>query len=133
MRTNGSMQEQSKPELQTKAPQETHFKADDTTEEPKIEPAVVSKFFKRLSDETVTDNPLEEMFRLFGGDLCNQHPENCQRYLKSYKDVRSKSSHLNSIRDPYEFRKLECSPTPANAIAPPIQFALSEYFIEIDL
>lgn len=46
------------------------------------------------------------MFRLFGGDLCSKHPENCQRYLKSYKDVRSKTSHLSKLRDPYEFQKL---------------------------
>ena len=70
---------------------------------------------------------MEELFRLFGGDLCTQHPENCQRYLKSYKDVRSKTSHLNSLRDPFEFGKLDGSEVTPNAISPPQQFALSKY------
>jgi len=107
--------------------QQATEKVKDTPEEAKVEPAAVSKFFKRLSDETEADNPLEEMFRLFGGDLCTQHPENCERYLKSYKDVRSKTSHINSLRDPYEFGKLDGSEVFADKVAPPQQFAMSKY------
>ena len=94
--------------------------------EAKVEPEVVSKFFKRLSDETEAENPLEEMFRLFGGDLCTQHPENCERYLKSYKDVRSKTSHLSSLRDNVEFEKLDGEIQEMHSITPPQQFSMSK-------
>lgn len=83
-----------------------------------MQPEAVSGFFKRLNqNETATAfqkddvNPMEEMFRLFGSDLCAKHPENCDRYLKSYKDIRSKTSHLSSMRDPYEFEGLRKSAT----------------------
>ena len=95
-------------ESDTREVQDSRSKLNEENDKPekKVEPAVVSTFFRKLSNETATNNPIEEMFRLFGGDLCSQHPENCERYLKSYKDVRSKSSHLSSLRDPYEFEKL---------------------------
>nr|XP_002123604.2 uncharacterized protein LOC100181251 [Ciona intestinalis] len=92
---------------------------------PDIQPEVVSKFFKRLESERSHPNggnPMEEMFRLFGGSLCDQHPENCERYLKSYKDVRSRTSHISSVRDPFEY---EVNPPPPVAQQPqPQQFPL---------
>jgi len=79
---------------------------------PELEPEAVSNFFRRLNSEKIgpfsreETNPMEEMFRLFGGELCSKHPENCDRYLKSYKDIRSKSSHISPLRDPYDLKNL---------------------------
>ena len=93
--------------------------------EPKLQPQAVTNFFRKLSEDTVTENPMEEMFRLFGSDLCSKHPENCDRYLQSYKDVRSKSSQLSKLRDPYEFEKLRNNVDP---MATPIPMPIPQQF-----
>ncbi|XP_076825913.1 uncharacterized protein LOC143471342 [Clavelina lepadiformis] len=92
--------------LKTEKPPSSSAKKKEDDSKPEVDPDSVTKFFKHLGDEQSSSNPLEEMFRLFGGDLCNQHPENCERYLKSYKDVRSKTSNITSMRDQYEFENL---------------------------
>lgn len=99
-------------------------KEEQEVETPRIHPDAASRFFKRLDESEVVvpghENPMEEMFRLFGGDLCKQHPENCDRYLKSYKDVRSKTSHISPLKD------AEFGNNGNNVTIPPISYPPSQ-------
>lgn len=71
-------------------------KVKEEKEEEKISPEEVKRFFQHLSDQpppssSSLDNPQEEvdpireMFRRFGGELCRQNPDQAARYLRAYQ------------------------------------------------
>jgi len=49
----------------------------------------IKKFFEYLAmkpREGETSDPVREMFRMFGGELCHQNPNLCRKYFKAYQN-----------------------------------------------
>jgi len=84
----------------------------ETRDEDKMSPQQVKQFFDGLSRrihpldkenfEEQSTNPVEEMFRIFGSELCRQYPDQSNRYFKAYKDIQSNNYNSNSNQDIFE-------------------------------